>query len=143
MNLKNEILWEEAYGSYFYTTEKEDSEETDNLLIVYKNGQYGLVDILKGTEVLECEYDDITKDSRKKESWILNNDGKYGFWNQNDGTYIEIPYGEIYSIKDNYGEFLGVVVDTDNDGYGDWSGIIDRNGNCIVEPVYTLSLIHI
>lgn len=137
MNLKNEILWEEAYGSYFYTTEKEDSEETDNLLIVYKNGQYGLVDILKGTEVLECEYDDITKDSRKKESWILNNDGKYGFWNQNDGTYIEIPYGEIYSIKDNYGEFLGVVVDTDNDGYGDWSGIIDRNGNCIVEPVYT------
>ncbi len=137
MNLKNDILWEEAYGSYFYTTEKEDSEETDNLLIVYKNGQYGLVDILKGTEVLECEYDDIRKDSRKKESWILNNDGKYGFWNQNDGTYTEIPYGEIYSIEDNYGEFLGVAVDTDNDGYGDWSGIIDRNGNCIVEPAYT------
>ena len=136
MNLKNEILWEEAYG-YFYTTEKEDSEETDNLLIVYKNGQYGLVDMLKGTEVLECEYDDITKDSRKKESWILKNDGKYGFWNQDDGTYIEIPYGEIYSIEDNYGEFLGVAVDADNDGYGERSGIIDRNGNCIVEPVYT------
>lgn len=48
MNLKNEILWEEAYGSYFYVTEKENSKETEDLLIVYKNGQYGLVDMLEG-----------------------------------------------------------------------------------------------
>ena len=104
MNLKNEILWEEAYGSYFYVTEKENSKETEDLLIVYKNGQYGLVDMLEGKLVLECEYDDISKDSRKKESWILNNDGKYGFWDQNDGTYTEIPYGENYTIENNFGE---------------------------------------
>lgn len=137
MNLKNEILWEEAYGSYFYTTEKEDSEEMENLLIVYKNGKYGLVDMVKGTEVLECEYDDILKDSRKKESWILNNDGKYGFWNQDDGTYTEISYGENYTIEKNFGEFLVVAFDEDNDGYGEQRGAIDRNGNYIVEPVYT------
>lgn len=137
MNLKNEILWEEAYGSYFYVTEKENSKETEDLLIVYKNGQYGLVDMLEGKLVLECEYDDISKDSRKKESWILNNDGKYEFWDQNDGTYTEIPYGENYTIENNFGEFLRVGVDEDNDGYGDQSGIIDRNGNCIVDPVYT------
>ena len=132
MNLKNEILWEEAYGSYFYITEKEDSEETEDLLIVYKNGQYGLVDMLEGKMVLECEYDDISKDSRKKESWILNIDGKYGFWNQDDGTYTEIPYGENYSIENNFGEFLRVAVDDDRNQ----RGIIDRNGNCIVDPVY-------
>ena len=42
-----------------------------------------------------------------------------------------------YTIENNFGEFLRVGVDEDNDGYGDQSGIIDRNGNCIVDPVYT------
>ena len=55
--------------------------------------------MLEGKLVLECEYDDISKDSRKKESWILNNDGKYGFWDQNDGTYTEFHMVKIIPLR--------------------------------------------
>ena len=50
----------------FMSLKKKTQKRQKICLLYTKNGQYGLVDMLEGKLVLECEYDDISKDSRKK-----------------------------------------------------------------------------
>lgn len=121
MNLKNEILWE-IDASSFYTS------PSTEVLFVYKNGKYGLAETDNGTMILDCEYDYIINDRREPKCWILEKNNKYGVWNEEDRKYKEIPYDEEYEVLNGLGEFLEISVDG--------IGIIDRNGNCILEPIY-------
>lgn len=121
MNLKNEILWE-IDASSFYTS------PSTEVLFVYKNGKYGLAETDNGTMILDCEYDYIINDRREPKCWILEKNNKYGVWNEEDKKYKEIPYDEEYEVLNGLGEFLEISVDG--------IGIIDRNGNCILEPIY-------
>lgn len=144
MNLEGEILWEKAYD-YAYVFTAKDKKNTENLLLVKRGENYGLVDMLTGKVMLECQYSMISKDSQIQENWFCAKDGKCGFWNQKDGKYTEIPNSENYAIDgfhmgsggeaiDVYGYELGEFLKIRD---GEKIGVIDRQGNMIIDPVYT------
>lgn len=144
MNLECEILWEQAYD-YAYVFNAKDKKNTEDLLLVKRGENYGLVDMITGKVMLECQYSMISKDSQIQESWFCSRDGKYGFWNQKDGKYTEIPNNDNYTIDgfhmgsggeaiDVYGYELGDFLRV---GDGMTTGVIDRQGNRIIDPIYT------
>ena len=143
MNLECEVLWEQAYD-YAYVFTAKDKRNTEDLLLVKRGENYGLVDMLTGEVMLECQYSMISKDSQVQESWFCSRDGKYGFWNQKDGKYTEIPNSNNYTIDafhmgsggeaiDVYGYELGEFLRI-RDGMN--AGVIDRQGNTVIDPVY-------
>lgn len=135
MNLETDVLWE-ADGAEFETITNNESE-TD-LLTIEREGKYGLVNISDGEMILDCVYEDILKGNEDASKLVLKKEGKYELWNRKNGSYTEIPCDEDYIIKNDMGEFFEIAVDKNGDGspWDDESGIIDQNGNCILEPVY-------
>lgn len=144
INLECEILWEQAYDYAFVFLAK-DKKNTEDSLLVKRGEYYGLVDMLTGEVILECRYSMISKDSQVQDNWFCSRDGEYGFWNQKDGTYTEIPNKDNYIIDGFHMGSEGEVIDVYGYGLGKYlkvrngteTGVIDRQGKSILDPFYT------
>ncbi len=144
MKSTGEILWEQDYdfGFVFLT---EDRKRTEDAMLVKRGGNYGLVDIKTGKTEIECEYSYISKDSQNEKSWFWKKGEKSGFWNQKNGTYVEIPYKGGGSIEGFHSGSDSEIIYVYDYSMGDFlriheengTGVIDREGNYVIEPKYS------
>lgn len=101
----------------------------NNILRVYQNGKYGLID-LDGNVILNCEYDEITALKSVTENFIVKQNDKVGLVNSKGQEIIKTEYKEIKTLEEGYkNEYL--VMD-ENDNYG----VISTSGTIIVTPAY-------
>ncbi len=131
MNEKNERLFTDY--ERVEVLENFDSKQNiwyeNNILRVYKNGKYGLID-LEGNILLNCDYDEITTLKSVKENFIVKKDGKVGLVNSKGQEIIKIEYKEIKTLKEGYKNEYIIVDENDN------SGVISTSGTIIVTPAY-------
>lgn len=101
----------------------------DNLLRVYKDGKYGLINF-SGEEILPCEYEEITALKSVKSNILVKKDGKLGLVNEKGQSIINTEYKNILTLKEGYkNEYI--IVD-ENNKYG----LISTVGNILIEPKY-------
>lgn len=101
----------------------------ENILRVYKNEKYGLID-LEGKTILNCDYDEITSLKSVKENFIVRQNDKVGLVNSKGQEIIKIQYKEIKTLKEGYkNEYI--IVDEN-----DICGVISTSGTIILEPAY-------
>ena len=124
-----------------YTTEKinwvSEAPETDSLAVYALPGKRGYININTGHIIIDAEANDYRK------AWVFSDglaavmrDGKIGFIN--DRNDVVIPFQFDYTDKCRMYDFgyvfyNGYCAMTDADGN---LGLIDKNGNWIVEPGY-------
>ena len=124
-----------------YTTEKinwvSEAPETDSLAVYALPGKRGYININTGHIIIDAEANDYRK------AWVFSDglaavmkDGKIGFIN--DKNEVVIPLQFDYTDKCRMYDFgyvfhNGYCAMTDADGN---LGLIDKNGNWIVEPGY-------
>ena len=73
----------------------------ENILKIKLNGKYGLID-LRGKELLQPEYDEITVLQGIENSIIIKKDGKVGLVNDNGSIIVEPEYVEIKNLGNSY-----------------------------------------
>ena len=101
----------------------------ENMLRVYKNEKYGLID-LEGKTILNCDYDEITSLKSVKENFIVRQNDKVGLVNSKGQEIIKIQYKEIKTLKEGYKNEYIIVDENDN------CGVISTSGTIILEPAY-------
>ena len=101
----------------------------DNVLRVSKNGKYGLIDFA-GTQLLPCEYDEITSLKSIKNNFIVKKDQKVGLVNEKGQTIINVEYNKILTLKEGYNS--DYIIVNENNNYG----LINTSGKIIIEPKY-------
>ncbi len=101
----------------------------DNALIVEKDGKFGLID-LKGNELLNIDYDEISVLNGVDNSLIIKKDDKVGLCDYDGNIIINVEYKEILAIGNDYKN--GYIV-IDNSGL---YGIIAFNKTVIFENIY-------
>lgn len=101
----------------------------ENILRVYKNEKYGLID-LEGKTILNCDYDEITSLKSVKENFIVRQNDKVGLVNSKGQEIIKIQYKEIKTLKEGYKNEYIIVDENDN------CGVISTSGTIILEPAY-------
>lgn len=130
INKKNEQLFNE-----FETVEAiENFDEfnnlwyEDNVLLVKKDGKYGLIDF-KGNELLKCEYSEIYSLKGIKNSLITKKDDKIGLVDNIGNTIIPNSYDEIKALGDIYED--GFIVKKDGN-----YGVINWDKSVALETKY-------
>jgi len=101
----------------------------DNVLMVMKNGKYGLIN-LSGEEVLPCEYDTISTLEGVKNSILVNKNGLYGMVNNEGGIVLDTKYKKIINMDEDYKN--GYITVDDSNQYG----VVDYLGKQILENKY-------
>ena len=91
----------------------------ENVLLVEKNGKYGLIN-LEGNKILEIDYDKIYTLKGTQRSLITEKDGKKGLVNHVGQILVENKYDEIKSLGEDTKSY---IVKLDNK-YG-IEGILD------------------
>lgn len=104
----------------------------EEMLIVIKNGQYGVINIATGKNVLEYKYEDI-KYLPTTSEFLVKSNGKYGILKKDTTTNelitkIRFIYDDI-KIMDNKS---GLYLVSQNNLYG----VLDANGKVIIELNY-------
>ncbi len=99
----------------------------ENMIIVKRNDQYGVIDSLNGEAILETKYSSIKYVPNTKD-FIVESDGRFGVIDKSANIKIKIIYDEI-KMMDNENE---LYLLKENNLYG----VADINGNVIVEPQY-------
>ena len=87
----------------------------ENILRIKLNGKYGLID-LRGKELLQPEYDEITVLQGIENSIIIKKDGKVGLVNDNGSIIVEPEYAEIKNLGNSYKD--GYITINQNGKYG-------------------------
>lgn len=100
-----------------------------DLLIVEKNSKYGIVD-LSGKELLETEYDKISKLENISNSLVIEKDGLVGLSDYQGNIIIKPEYNEIQGIGNDYKN--GYITKDKGNLYG----IIDFNKSMIFDNKY-------
>lgn len=101
----------------------------DNVLRVYNNGKYGLIDF-DGNVLLNCDYDEIVALKSVKENFVVKQNNKVGLVNSKGQEIIKTEYKAIKTIKEGYkNEYL--IMD-ENNNYG----VISTSGTVILSPAY-------
>ena len=101
----------------------------NNLIRVYKNGKYGLIDC-DGKVILNAEYDEITSLKSVKENLVVKKDNKVGVVNAIGQIIVPVEYANVELLKEGYKNEYKIVDETGN------SGIISTSGTVIVAPAY-------
>lgn len=131
MNEKNERLFTDY--ERVEVLENFDSKQNiwyeNNVLRVYKNGKYGLID-LDGNTLLNCDYDEITTLKSVKENFVVKKNDKIGLVNSKGQEIIKTEYKDIKTLKEGYKNEYIIVDENGN------SGVISTSGTIIVEPAY-------
>ena len=112
-----------------YIDEKGKLAYLQNILIVQKDGKYGLVD-LKNKEILEVIYDEISLLNGVDNSLIIKKGDSIGLCDYEGNVIINAEYKEIKAIGDNYKN--GYITVNKDGKYG----IIDFNKAVIFENKY-------
>lgn len=126
---------EELFNEYerVEAIENYDSKQNiwyeNNLIRVYKNGKYGLIDC-DGKVILNAEYDEITALKSVKENLIVKKDNKVGVVNTIGQIIVPVEYANVELLKEGYKNEYKIVDETGN------SGIISTSGTVIVTPAY-------
>ena len=97
------------------------------MMIIQKDGQYGVIDVEKGNSVLENKYEEI-KYLPATSDFLVKSNGKYGIIGKDASTKVRVTYDEI-KIMDNQN---GLYLVKQNNLYG----VVDANGKVIIEPAY-------
>ena len=112
---------------YGYTKLSENFENNKavvkNMLVVTDEKNYGVINPIDGTEILECKYDDIIYQESTGD-FIVCSDDKYGIIGTDKKTKVNINYDSIGLMDYDSGLYL---VER-NGKYG----VIDLNGNTII-----------
>ncbi len=112
-----------------YIDEKGELAYLQNILIVQKDGKYGLVD-LKNKEILEVSYDEISLLKGVENSLIIKKSDSVGLCDYEGNVIINAEYKEIKAIGDSYKN--GYITVNKEGKYG----IIDFNKSVIFENKY-------
>lgn len=112
-----------------YIDEKGQIAYLQNILIVQKEGKFGLVD-LKNKEILEVNYDEISLLNGVDNSLIIKRDDSVGLCDYEGNVIIDAEYKEIKAIGENYKN--GYITVNKEGKYG----IIDFNKSVIFENKY-------
>lgn len=96
------------------------------LILVTKNGKKGIVDIMEGTFLLECEYENSEFDFEDGVC-VVQKGKKYGVVNEKGQVVIPFDYSEIEKVLDS--EFFVVKKKTK-------CGIINENNKFCIAPIY-------
>lgn len=101
----------------------------ENILRTFKDGKYGLVDF-SGSELLPCEYDEITSLKGVTNNFIVVKNGKQGLVNEKGQFIVNAEYSKILPLAEDYkSEYI--IVD-ENGNYG----LIGTSGKIVIEPKY-------
>ncbi len=101
----------------------------DNVLVVQKDGKYGMVDY-SGNVLLDCKYENIEAVKGIENSFIIKENGKEGLSDSEGKIIIKAEYKEIRGLGDNYQNGY-IVVNTEGK-----YGVIDFTGNQVIENSY-------
>lgn len=114
-------------------TEKLTEEYSDkkaifeNMIIIIKNNQYGVVNVGTGNWVLENKYEEI-KYLPATSDFLVKSNGKYGIIGNDTSIKVRVTYDDI-KIMDNKN---GLYLVKQNNLYG----IVDTKGKVIMQPEY-------
>ncbi len=112
-----------------YINENGEISYLQNILIVQKDGKYGLID-LKNKEILSAQYDEISILNGVDNSLIIKKDNNVGLCDYEGNIIINTEYKEIKTIGNNYKN--GYITVNKEGLYG----IIDFNKSVILENKY-------
>lgn len=112
---------------YGYTKLSENFENdkavVKNMLVVTDEKNYGVINPIDGTEILECKYDDIIYQESTGD-FIVCSDDKYGIIGTDKKTKVNINYDSIELMDYDSGLYL---VERNRK-----FGVIDLNGNTVI-----------
>ncbi len=131
INAKNEQIFTEY--EKIEALDNFDSKQNiwyeDNVLRVFKNGKYGLINF-NGEIVLPCEYTEITALKGVKNNILVKKDDKVGLVNEKGQVIIPTEYKEILTMQEGYkNEYI--IVNGENK-----YGVISTSGKVIIETKY-------
>ena len=98
-----------------------------DMIIIIKNNQYGVISASTGNLLLETKYEDI-KYLPTTSDFLVKSNGKYGILGKDVSIKIKMIYDEIKTM-DNQNELYLVKK---NNLYG----VVDKSGKTIIEPIY-------
>lgn len=131
VNEKNEsiIIGYDEVKFIDYIKEDGKLNFVENILIVKKDGKYGLVD-LKNKNLLNTEYDEISMLNGVENSLLIKKGDSIGLCDYEGNVIINAEYKDIRAIGDNYKNGY-IVVNKEN-----LYGIVDFNKTVILENKY-------
>ena len=139
---KNKIsIYTMEYLNQYYSTRLNIDEETEKLseeyadqkaifedmIILIKDDQYGVINAETGKSVLENKYEEI-KYLPATSDFLVKSNGKYGIIGKDASVKVRVTYDEI-KIMDNQN---GLYLVKQNNLYG----IVDKKGKVIMNPEY-------
>lgn len=117
INSKNEAIFTdyEQVEPIINYDENNQAWYEKNILKVKKDGKYGLIN-LNGTQLLACEYEEITALQGIENSILIKKDGKFGLANDTGSILIEPNFTEIKNLGKTYKE--GYITINQDGKYG-------------------------
>ena len=100
----------------------------ENMIIVIKNKQYGVLNAETGEAVLENKYEEI-KYLPATSDFLVKSNGKYGVLGSDASVKVRVTYDDI-KIMDNQN---GLYLVKQNNLYG----VVDTKGKVIMDPEYS------
>ena len=117
-----------ALGNENYSQEFTDKKAIfENMIVIQKDGYYGVIEASTGNSILECKYELISYLPNTTD-FLVKSNGKYGIISKDANTKVNITYDQIKVIDNLNGLYL---VKKNN-----FYGVIDVDGNTIIEPEY-------
>ena len=98
-----------------------------DMIIIIKNNQYGVISASTGNLLLETKYEKIKYLPTTSDFFVKSN-GKYGVLSKDGSIKIKMIYDEIKTM-DNQNELYLVKK---NNLYG----VVDKSGKTIIDPIY-------
>lgn len=99
----------------------------EDMIVVIKNDQYGVITASTGESVLETKYEEIKYLSTTSD-FLVKSGNKYGVLGKDASTKIRMTYDDIKIMDNQNGLYL---VKKDN-----LYGVVNNKGKIIIEPIY-------
>lgn len=98
-----------------------------DMLVIKQNNQYGVIQASTGAPLLEVKYDSV-KYLPNTNDFLVSSNNKYGIISKDTTVKVKLNYDEI-KIMDNVS---GLYMIKQKNLYG----VVDINGNIIIQPEY-------
>ena len=138
LNSKNEEIFTnyEQVEAISSVDENEKLSYDGSAIKVQNGGKYGLIN-MEGTEILPCEYDEITALQGVENALLVSKDGNYGIVNDEGKTLLPTEYAEIQGLGDKTTD--GFIVKNVDGKYG----VVDTSNGQVIDTKYDgVSKIH-
>ena len=138
LNSKNEEIFTnyEQVEAISSVDENEKLSYDGSAIKVQNGGKYGLIN-MEGTEILPCEYDEITALQGVENALLVSKDGNYGIVNDEGKTLLPTEYAEIQGLGDKTTD--GFIVKNADGKYG----VVDTSNGQVIDTKYDgVSKIH-